>query len=134
MSFDQAIASSTSSVLIVGGDKRIIGRGSKHISTGHWVGVRFEEGPVIDMARPFMVMEGPEREVVSFFPKHAYFRFLPNSGLFWGFPFDMEDAKSDEAYELFHEVRAVCEFNLGFGWVPTWFKDVEGYGVKIKEE
>ena len=111
-------------VLIILNDE-IIGKGTTQIARGdEYVGVRFEEGKVLDMIKDLETVK-----VLTL--RHSYFRYLPYTGAFWGPPTVDEDDRIDD---ILSPTFIVDEFNLGYGIVPDHFSKVEGYKSQIKGE
>jgi hypothetical protein len=121
--FGCAVENVGKNVLIIK-DNKVIGKGSSQIMRGdEWVGIRFTEGEVLELVKDFA-------GVKAIGLKHNYFKYLPNSGLFWAAAFDEDEEK---AWEVLGQTMVIDEFNFSFGIAPDHFKQVEGFNHKMAE-
>ncbi len=124
IALDTAVTSSPE-VLVIDGNKSVIGKGLVQIRSGDdWVGCRFTEGQVLDLVK------GLGFDLSGFSGKHTYFKFYPKSGMFFDLPFDAETkVQGDLWFVGLGDLRIVDEFNFKWGSVPGWFYDVPGCGA-----
>lgn len=105
-------------------DNKVIGKGRSVTMRGdEWVGIVFKEGEVLELIKDFESFK-------AFGAKHASFRYLPNSGLFFDGAFEEE---SEKAWEVLGQTMIVDEFNFGWGIAPDHFKQVEGFAARRDE-
>lgn len=111
---------SVGKVVLVIKDNTVIGRGKTVISSNYKVGIE-----MIDEATQKLIA-GETSDLLGF--KHVHPRFSEITGMFItsGFIDSDIDAKLDGVY-------VVDEHNFGYGWVPEFFKTVEGCGQRIKD-
>lgn len=112
-------------VIVFDKDKQEIARGQAAVGTPNCVGVELKSGKLYDelMKRSELLVGGNL--------KYTYLNFSEFSGRFIGF--DFRDKLSDEVEELLDGIRAVNEFEFGYGMVNSWFASYPGFGSSIKK-
>jgi hypothetical protein len=116
MSYGQILPGSSGHNILLILDNKVVGVAKHAVSCNEWCGVQVISGELHDQLAAL-----DTAKVLS--PKYIYPRFSPYTGMYLGT--SMTDVPDVDA--LFENVRAVNEFELNFGMVPEFFKDVEGY-------
>lgn len=124
---DSAVYSVGHAVVIIK-DKKIFARGKAIVMKGiDFVSIRLEKE---DFEKAFAETSEMTKAVLN---SIGHIRFFPVSGVYISAGLDLGDVDNAIIDDQFINTRVVDHFNLRFGMVPDFFKDVEDYGVGLPE-
>lgn len=118
---DMAVDGYGKKVLLIK-DNKIVGKGSSQGSIDYTIGIRAEEGEMLEQLKASSAAK--ILEVKWILPRFSQ---VTGGYVGSGFP-DGEDIDA-----IFGDVSVVDEFNFSFGFCPDHFKDVPGYRSKFDD-